>query len=173
MLKLIAAIDKNFILGMNNTIPWYYPEDLKRFKKETADSILIMGKNTLLSLPKKLSNRITIGISSTIKEHSFSDLIVDSYNKAVREAFIIQSKTFKNIWIAGGANVYKQALKDKRVDYLDITFVPTVEINKENNVVYFDNESLKNFSLVNEFINEKDERITHKIFRRNKEITND
>jgi dihydrofolate reductase len=166
MIKLIAAVDRNFVLGENNTIPWYYPEDLKRFKKNTSDSVLIVGRKTLQSFPKKLPNRITIAISQTIKEHEFADSIFDSYEKAVTEALMIQTRSFKNIWICGGSNVYEQALKDARVDYLDITFVPELTELQASNVVFFKSENLKHFSVELEFINEKDKRLTHKIYRR-------
>jgi len=33
-ISLIAAISKNLVIGNNNTIPWYLPEDLKWFKKK-------------------------------------------------------------------------------------------------------------------------------------------
>jgi dihydrofolate reductase len=33
MIFLIAAKDKNNVIGINNSIPWHLPDDLKRFKK--------------------------------------------------------------------------------------------------------------------------------------------
>ena len=64
MFSLIVCFDSNYGIGKNNTIPWKLSSDLKRFKELTLNNIVIMGKNTWTSLPKKpLQNRINIVIS--------------------------------------------------------------------------------------------------------------
>ena len=56
---MIVAIDKNLGIGFKNKLLKSIPEDLKRFKRLTTGSVVIMGYNTYLSLPKKpLPNRI-------------------------------------------------------------------------------------------------------------------
>ena len=58
---MIVAIDKNLGIGFKNKLLKSIPEDLKRFKRLTTGSVVIMGYNTYLSLPKKpLLNRINI-----------------------------------------------------------------------------------------------------------------
>ena len=39
MVNLIVAIGVDNIIGMDNDLPWYYPEDLKYFKKVTKGKI--------------------------------------------------------------------------------------------------------------------------------------
>ena len=54
--NIIVAKCNNNGIGINNTLPWNIPGDLKRFSKLTTGSgnnAIIMGKNTWLSLPKK------------------------------------------------------------------------------------------------------------------------
>ena len=43
MLSLIVAIDDNFLIGNNNELPWYEPNDLKYFKKVTTGKAVLMG----------------------------------------------------------------------------------------------------------------------------------
>ncbi len=68
--SIILASALNGCIGINNSLPWNLPEDLKRFKKITSagdNNIVIMGKNTFLSLKKPLPNRINYVISKTLK----------------------------------------------------------------------------------------------------------
>src|SRR5579872_1932386 len=64
MISIIVAADPNGVIGKENTIPWYLPEDLKLFKRRTMGSSIIMGHKTWNSLPKKpLVGRINYVIS--------------------------------------------------------------------------------------------------------------
>ena len=63
--ELIVAFNKKNVIGNNNTIPWYVPEDLLYFKNITKDNIIIMGRKTFDSLPNgPLKNRIHIVITN-------------------------------------------------------------------------------------------------------------
>ena len=46
MISIIVAIDKNNLIGNNNSLPWNYPEDLKYFREITLNKTVLMGKNT-------------------------------------------------------------------------------------------------------------------------------
>ena len=50
MIKLIWAMDKNWLIGKENKIPWHYKEDLLYYKEKTAGQIVLMGDNTYFSL---------------------------------------------------------------------------------------------------------------------------
>ena len=63
-ISIIVAIAENFAIGKNNDLLFHLPNDLKRFKSITSGKTIIMGRNTLLSLPKwPLPNRRHIVIS--------------------------------------------------------------------------------------------------------------
>lgn len=47
----------NGVIGCDNKLPWYLPEDLKRFKKLTEGTAMIMGRRTFDSLPGLLPGR--------------------------------------------------------------------------------------------------------------------
>ena len=56
-LSLIVAIGKNNELGYKNQLLWNLPNDLKYFKEKTQNKVIIMGRKTFESLPKRLPNR--------------------------------------------------------------------------------------------------------------------
>lgn len=129
-MKLIAAISLNNVIGKNNTLPWAkpWPEDLKRFRKLTTNTSIIMGRKTFESIGRALPNRQNIVISS--KHQQDNDVI---YASSLEDAF---SKAEKEICIIGGASVYKQAMQlAKQDDTIDLTIIP--ESISGDNIVSF------------------------------------
>ena len=118
MITIIAAIAKNNALGKDNDLIWHLPADLKRFKKITSGHHILMGRNTFESIGKPLPNRTTVII--TRNKNYFKDgcLIAHSIQEAIELA-----NSDDQIFIIGGAQVYKEALKNNLVVQLDITIV--------------------------------------------------
>ena len=56
MLALIVAMDSNNLIGNGNELPWYYPADLKYFKKVTLHKAVLMGYNTYLSIVDRIGS---------------------------------------------------------------------------------------------------------------------
>ena len=55
--SLIAALDRNRAIGRGNALPWYLPDDLKRFKASTLGKPVLMGRKTAESLGRALPKR--------------------------------------------------------------------------------------------------------------------
>src|SRR5205809_4861700 len=96
----------NRVIGRGNQIPWHLPEDFKWFKKMTTGHVIVMGRKTFESIGKPLPNRTTIVLSRSAQNipgvetiSSLSQIDPTNGNLAGR-----------NIFICGGAEVYKQAL---------------------------------------------------------------
>ena len=65
MISAIVAVDNNWGIGYNGNLLEHIPEDLKHFKTITEGHIIIMGRKTWDSLPKKpLPNRVNVIVSS-------------------------------------------------------------------------------------------------------------
>jgi len=118
MITIIAAIAKNNALGKDNDLIWYLPGDLKRFKKTTTGHHILMGRNTFESIGKPLPNRTSIIITRNEKYFKDGCLVANSLEEAVELA-----KEDDQIFIIGGAQVYKYAMKNNIGDTLDITLV--------------------------------------------------
>jgi len=62
-LSLIVALAENHVIGRDNKLPWYLPNDLKYFKQVTLGKPVIMGRKTYESIGKPLPGRSNIIIT--------------------------------------------------------------------------------------------------------------
>lgn len=119
---IIAAVAENNVIGKDGDIPWHIPEDLQHFKEKTTGHTVVMGRKTYQSLPdsfKPLPDRENIVLTRSDfqpedESVKISNNLDDAWEKSSNE----------KIFIIGGANIYKQTMKD--ADKLVLT-----EINKE------------------------------------------
>ena len=97
------------------------PNDLKRFKTLTTGHTIIMGRNTFLSLPKgALPNRRNIVLSRSQKVFPGCDVYA-SLEEALKHCV-----PDEDIYVIGGASVYRQALKHAdRLCLTEIDDTPT------------------------------------------------
>lgn len=138
MVSIIAIIGKNRELGKNNQLIWDVPEDMKRFRELTYGHAVVMGRKTYESIGKKLEGRNNIVITENENYEAAGCTVVCSVKKAVEYA---QEMSGKEVFIVGGAQIYKQALSYADKLYLTIvdqeaeadTFFP--EYPEFNNVV--------------------------------------
>jgi len=63
IISLIAAMDKNGVIGNKGKLPWNLPADMKYFRDNTRGKPVIMGRKTFESIGKPLPNRINIIIT--------------------------------------------------------------------------------------------------------------
>lgn len=115
-ISIIVAIAQNFAIGKNNDLLFHLPDDLKRFKKITNGKTLIMGRNTLLSLPKwPLPNRRHIVITDKPDDHFDGCEVVFSIDEAIQKV-----KNEPEAFIIGGGMVYRQFYPLVRKLYLTL-----------------------------------------------------
>ena len=113
MRGILVAVSPEGIIGKDNTIPWHYSADLKRFKRLTTGNTIIMGRKTWESLPiKPLPNRRNIVITrSSIKDIECFQSIDDALQTCEGD-----------VWFIGGAGIYQEAMQ--KADIIDMTLVP-------------------------------------------------
>lgn len=97
-MKLIVASDPKGGIGFNNKLPWSKLRgDLPRFKSLTNDGVIVMGRNTWDSLPKKpLEGRLNFVVTSRK---------LDLPNGAIAVPNLNHFKEYKNVWMIGGAQL--------------------------------------------------------------------
>ena len=113
-LAIIVAMAKNRTIGINNTLPWRCPEDLKHFKALTMGHHMIMGRKTFESIGKPLPGRTTVVVS---RDHSLKIdgcIVAHSLQEAIANC-----ASDPQIFVVGGSDIYAQALG--LVDTLYIT----------------------------------------------------
>ena len=115
MIKAILAVGKNGEIGKNGDMPWGrgLPKDLEYFKEQTVGQIVVMGNNTFKSLDEKpLQGRDNRVLSSKVNPLSKMGYIEDGaivlHNKNHLEACLKYNILPEDIYLIGGASVYKQ-----------------------------------------------------------------
>ena len=112
MISLIAAIGKNNELGKDNSLIWHLPNDLKFFKDQTINKIVVMGYNTFISLKRPLPNRINVVLSN--EKVNLPEGVLQFNNLDDLNNYIVD----KDVFIIGGASLYKQFIDQAQKIYL-------------------------------------------------------
>lgn len=117
IISLIAAMDKNRLIGVKNGLPWHLPADFKHFKEVTMGKPVVMGRKTFESIGKPLPGRKNIVVSRSGFEAD-GVISVDSIEAAIAEVFDAEE-----VMIIGGASFYEQMILNAHRMYL--TYVDT------------------------------------------------
>ena len=115
----IVARGLNGEIGSDNKLLWHIPEDLKFFKDSTIGHVVLMGRNTVESLPKPLSRRVVFCISNSQPFGLVSYDLIDGLVEA--DSFSDELNT-DTIFIAGGAKLYNSTF-----DLTDELWITQVE----------------------------------------------
>lgn len=149
MLSIIVAVAKNNVIGKDNKLIWYLPEDLKRFKKLTTEHTIIMGRKTFESLGRVLPKRKHIILSHN------KDYVVDNENVEVVHSIDDIKKYIdseKENFVIGGAGIYKLLLPFAKKLYI-------TKINEEfDGDVFFPTIDENEFEVVSREIGKRDEK---------------
>jgi dihydrofolate reductase len=106
LVSLVVAMADNGVIGVNGTLPWRVPDDLRRFKALTMGKPCIMGRRTWDSLPRKpLPGRHNIVVTRDPQFRADGVSLVHS----LQEALAIAAGA-EEICIIGGAEIYRAAL---------------------------------------------------------------
>ena len=118
--SLVVAVDKNFGIGIHNTMPWKLPADLKHFANVTTEvqnpakmNAVIMGRNTWESLPaahRPLKNRLNIVLSRS-GDISLPEgvLLCSSIDEAMQKVSAMPN--IENTFVIGGGKVFAEAIQ--------------------------------------------------------------
>ena len=114
-LYLLAAVASNGVIGCDNKMPWYLPEDLKHFKQLTLGQIVIMGRKTYESIGKPLPERINIVITRQPMLSAQNIIVVSSIETALQACADYPDK---KRFVIGGSEIYQQTLPMSQRLYL-------------------------------------------------------
>ncbi len=143
MISLIFAIDRNFLIGKDNDLPWNYPEDLRYFRKTTSGKTVLMGLETFRSIlarnGKPLPGRHSVVASLTPFSYPGVEVTNDllGFLKTPRE---------EEVFVIGGKTVYELSLP-----FADRLYVTHIDAEHEGNV-HFRKLDLSAFRLVSETV---------------------
>lgn len=106
-ISMIVAAAENNAIGKDNQLLWKLPNDFKFFKNTTWGLPIIMGRKTYESLGKALPARPNIVITRNKDWKADDAIVTGSLEEALLKA---KEANTKEIFIIGGAEVYKQAI---------------------------------------------------------------
>lgn len=131
MIAIIVAMTPEYVIGKNGEIPWKIKGEQKQFKELTTGQTVVFGRKAFEEIGKPLPNRKTILVSSKIKVETESCTTISNFDEYLRN-------NTEDLYIAGGAGIYKAALPYTDIIYLTIVNVKTdgdtffPKINKED-----------------------------------------
>ncbi len=133
IIALIAAMDRNRIIGHAGALPWHLPADLQWFKHLTMGHCLLMGRRTFEAIGQPLPGRRTIVLSRNPDYPAPGCIVVTDIATAMAAA-----EPAEQLFICGGGEIYRQTLDQAERIYLtelDIevtgdTFFPEFDENE-------------------------------------------
>lgn len=140
MISLIWAMDKNWLVGKGDKLPWHFKEDLLYYKEKTAGNIVLMGDKSYFSLKSYYKTKpLPYGkiYVASLESLELEDAAV--VNDVIK--FLKEFPKDLDLWVVGGATIYKFALP-----FADRLYITHVDGEYEGDV-YF-----PKFDLENDFI---------------------
>lgn len=129
-IALVAALDRNHAIGRGNAMPWYLPDDLRRFKSLTLGKPVLMGSRTARAIGFALPGRTNLVLTRSGSAPYPNQLAVGSIDEAIAHA------RDGELMVIGGSEVYALALP--LATHLHLTWVDTRVIEADAHFPLFD-----------------------------------
>jgi dihydrofolate reductase len=112
---IMAAVSPEGVIGLGGKIPWHYRGDMRRVKRLTMGTSLIMGRVTWESLGgRPLPGRRNLVVTRTARDLPGAECFGDLASAlAACEG---------QVWFFGGARIYQEAMP--LADVIDLVYVP-------------------------------------------------
>ena len=112
-LSFVVAMDRNRLIGSDNSIPWRLPADLAFFKRTTMGHPIVMGRKTYESIGKPLPGRRNIVVTRNPRYSAEGCEVVHDIDTAL--AICADDDEIMNI---GGATLYEQTMDRATTMYI-------------------------------------------------------
>jgi dihydrofolate reductase len=147
--SLIVGAAEGNVIGRDGDLPWYLPEDLKRFKSLTAGHVVVVGRKThesiVARLGKPLPGRISVVVSRDERAGADTVIFERSIDAALSVARGIERFAGGDeVFVIGGAQIYIEALPE-----VDRVYLTRVHMSVEGDTALPEGW-LKGFTLVSE-----------------------
>ena len=151
MINGIVCCAKDFGIGKQNGLLFDIPADMKHFVDKTKGKIVVMGKSTYDSLPKKpLKNRLNLIIWDKAPSIDCLEgcLTFNNFEQLLKAVKLLAERD--EVFICGGASVYKLFLP-----YYDRLYITMVDAIDPEATAFFPNiNEHPEFKLVNAYFEE-------------------
>lgn len=110
---IIAALGSKNVIGTQHGMPWQIEEEYEQYLNFIKDQTVVMGRRTYEIFGNDLTSKYTLVVSSSLSVIK-DGFVFENFKKALAYAKSLDQTVF----IAGGANVYKQAIPEAEAMYL-------------------------------------------------------
>ena len=146
-MKAILHCDRKWGIGRFNTLMFRLPEDMKFFRETTSGKVVVMGSNTLLSLPggKPLKNRTNIVLwpgGDKTRAASEGYTLADGLDELKT---VLAAYPPDDVYVMGGAMMYRTLLP-----YCSHVLVTKVDADGDADTFFPDLDALPDWSLESE-----------------------
>lgn len=140
-MKIIVAVGRDWGIGKDNKLLFSLKEDMSFFKATTIGKVVVMGKNTYTSLPKRpLKDRVNIVV--TREDPHDGCIAVSSFDQLFSE---LKKYDTDDVYVIGGASMYRQMLP-----YCDSALVTKVDAVADADAFFEDLDAMPNWQCVSE-----------------------
>ncbi len=119
LISIIVAMTPERLIGAAGRLPWYLPEDLKRFRARTLGHSMIMGRKTFSSIGRALKGRRNLVVSRNANPPKTEG--VEWFHSLEGALGAARAGNETECFIAGGTEIYAAAMKV--ADRMYVTFV--------------------------------------------------
>lgn len=149
-ISFVVAASENNVIGKNNELPWYLPEDLKFFKKMTSGKPVMMGRKTFESLGKPLPNRLNVIISKHLETAPEGTTLFHSIKDGLD---FLKMEKYPEISIIGGGEIFSET-----IGIADIIYLTRVHTKIDDGEAFFPEINPEAWHIEWEESHQKDER---------------
>ena len=124
-MKLIAAVDNNWAIGLKNRLLVSIPNDMKFFRETTMNHVVVMGRKTLESFPNglPLKKRVNIVFSRNADYKVKDAIMVADVDELLAE---LDKYENEDVYVIGGESIYKLLLP-----YCDTAYITKIDYEYE------------------------------------------
>jgi dihydrofolate reductase len=144
-------MDRNRVIGVDGTLPWHLPADLKRFRELTMGHPMIMGRKTYQAIGRALPGRTSIVITRQPGFQAPGCTVVESLAQAFAAAG--QSPGAGEICVIGGEEIFRQTM-----DRADRLYVTEIDVAVPRGDAQFPDIDRRRWEAEDVLVNEPDEK---------------
>lgn len=163
-MNLIAAVDNNWAIGLKGELLVSIPADQKRFRNETINKVVILGRKTMDTFPggRPLKNRRNIILSRNPKYEVKDAEVVHDVQELME---LIKDVDSEEVYVIGGESVYRELLP-----YCDRAYITKINYTYQSDAYFPNLDKDEEWELVNESDEETyyDLDYTYRLYERKK-----
>jgi dihydrofolate reductase len=119
LISIIVAMTPERLIGAAGRLPWYLPDDLRRFKNLTMGHAIVMGRKTFSSIGRALPGRRNLVVSRNANPPAVAG--VEWFGSLGEALEFAKAAGETECFVAGGTEIFGEALA--KADRMYVTYV--------------------------------------------------